>query len=173
MTTTDPTYQPCERSNCKGNLSPPSDSQNSTNADRPIQRIALFTGAYNHVLDGVSLTLNRLVKYLTGKGYEVLVVAPTSPEPAVKDYAGTVIPTVSFSLPFRPGRYISQGLCMHMLTSLSPISFFPAQIKKIKCDAVVELCSRSILVELFQKKKTSAISFVLMQSIGYPLASLR
>lgn len=105
MATTDSTYQPCERSDCQESQSPPSDSQSSTNADRPLQRIALFTGAYNHVLDGVSLTLNRLVKYLTKKGYEVLIVAPTSPEPAVKDYAGTVVPTVSFSLPFRPGIY--------------------------------------------------------------------
>ena len=35
-------------------------------------RIALFTGNYNHVEDGVSRTLGRLVGYLTGQGHEVL-----------------------------------------------------------------------------------------------------
>ena len=36
------------------------------------KRIALFTGAYNHIADGVSLTLNRLVSYLERNGAEVL-----------------------------------------------------------------------------------------------------
>lgn len=34
-------------------------------ASQPLPaRVALFTGAYNHIADGVSLTLNRLVDHL-------------------------------------------------------------------------------------------------------------
>ena len=34
----------------------------------PKQRIALFAGVYNHVVDGVALTCNRLVAYLVSQG---------------------------------------------------------------------------------------------------------
>ena len=40
-------------------------------------RIALTTGNYNHIADGVSLTLNRLVGYLLERGHEVKIFAPT------------------------------------------------------------------------------------------------
>lgn len=39
-------------------------------------RIALFTGNYDLVVDGVSLTLNRLVSFLRRAGHDVLVFAP-------------------------------------------------------------------------------------------------
>ncbi|MDT0630182.1 glycosyltransferase family 1 protein [Rubrivirga sp. S365] len=44
-------------------------------------RVALFTGNYNHIEDGVSRTLGRLVGYLEEQGHSVLVVGPTVPDP--------------------------------------------------------------------------------------------
>lgn len=72
-------------------------------------RIALFTGAYNHIADGVSLTLNRLVDYLERNGAEVLVFAPTVENPPVK-HAGTLVPVPSISAPGRPEYRVSLGL---------------------------------------------------------------
>ena len=34
-------------------------------------RVALFTGNYNYIKDGVALTLNRLVAFLEGRGVPV------------------------------------------------------------------------------------------------------
>lgn len=62
------------------------------------KKIALFTGAYNHIADGVSLTLNRLVKYLENNGSEVLVFAPTIKHPPI-DHAGTLVPAPSIRMP--------------------------------------------------------------------------
>ena len=39
----------------------------------PKHRIALFAGVYNHVVDGVALTCNRLGAYLLSQGHEVCV----------------------------------------------------------------------------------------------------
>lgn len=72
-------------------------------------RIALFTGAYNHIADGVSLTLNRLVAYLGERGADVRVYAPTTIKPALK-HAGTLVPVRSTSAPGRPEYRISLGL---------------------------------------------------------------
>lgn len=72
-------------------------------------RIALFTGAYNHIADGVSLTLNRLVNFLGQKGAEVRVYAPTVPHPAL-EHAGTLVPVRSITAPGRPDYRISLGL---------------------------------------------------------------
>lgn len=73
------------------------------------ERIALFTGAYNHIADGVSLTLNRLVQYLERHGAEVLVFAPTVDDPPV-DHAGTLVPVPSIQFPGRPDYRLSLGL---------------------------------------------------------------
>lgn len=73
------------------------------------RRIALFTGAYNHIADGVSLTLNRLVAHLEKEGAEVLVFAPTAETPAV-DHAGNLVPVPSISAPGRPDYRIARGL---------------------------------------------------------------
>lgn len=73
------------------------------------KRIALFTGAYNHIADGVSLTLNRLVAHLERSGAAVRVFAPTVEEPAV-DHAGTLVPVRSVPAPGRPEYRISLGL---------------------------------------------------------------
>ncbi len=60
-------------------------------------RVALFTGNYNHIADGVSLTLNRLVGYLERVGVHVLVFGPSIEDPPI-DHAGTFVEVPS--LPF-------------------------------------------------------------------------
>jgi glycosyltransferase involved in cell wall biosynthesis len=91
-------------------------STNTLAADRPAarsrrpKRVALFAGAYNHIADGVSLTLNRLVDYLERQGVDVRVFAPTSDDPAIPDYAGTMVPVPSFPLPGRSDYRVSMGL---------------------------------------------------------------
>lgn len=72
-------------------------------------RVALFTGAYNHIADGVSLTLNRLVAYLERIGVEVLVFAPTVADPPVH-HAGTLVPIPSAPVPGRREYRVSLGL---------------------------------------------------------------
>jgi len=47
-------------------------------------RIALFTGVYDYIKDGISLTLNRLVDFLEHEGAEVVVFAPTAKSAAFK-----------------------------------------------------------------------------------------
>lgn len=72
-------------------------------------RIALFTGNYNHIRDGVSNTLNRLVAWLDQRGYQVLVFAPWTPEPAM-DHAGQLVPVYAIPAPGRPEYRISLGM---------------------------------------------------------------
>ena len=69
-------------------------------AVRP-RRIALFTGNYNHIQDGVSLTLNRLVRHLEAHGDEVMIFGPTVEKPPM-EHAGTFVPVPSVSAPGRP-----------------------------------------------------------------------
>ncbi len=78
-------------------------------ADGSALRVALFTGAYNHIADGVSLTLNRLVGYLVEQGVDVQVFAPTIPNPPV-DHAGTLHPAPSISAPGRPEYRVALGV---------------------------------------------------------------
>ena len=73
------------------------------------KRIALFSGAYNHIADGVTLTLNRLVKHLVNNGSTVRTFAPTIKRPAIS-HVGTLIPTPSIPMPGRPEYHISTGL---------------------------------------------------------------
>jgi len=75
----------------------------------PEMRIALFSGAYNHIADGVSLTLNRLVAFLEGQGASVRVFAPTVPRAALS-HAGTLVPVPSIQAPGRPDYRVSLGL---------------------------------------------------------------
>ncbi len=72
-------------------------------------RVALFTGAYNHIADGVSLTLNRLVEFLERQGVQVMVFAPAGDEPAF-DHNGTMMPAPSISMPGRPEYRITLGM---------------------------------------------------------------
>jgi phosphatidylinositol alpha 1,6-mannosyltransferase len=71
-------------------------------------RIALFTGNYNHIRDGVSNTLNRLVAHLDKRGYEVLVFGPWTPEPAM-EHVGNYVPVYSIPAPGRPEYRITLG----------------------------------------------------------------
>lgn len=72
-------------------------------------RVALFTGAYNHIRDGVALTLNRLTAYLERHGMEVRVFAPTARHPAMR-HAGTLIAVPSLPAPGRPDYRLSLAL---------------------------------------------------------------
>ncbi len=67
----------------------------------PPRRIALFTGNYHHVQDGVSLTLNRLVERLLERGDEVLVFGPTVDEPPM-EHIGELVSVPSVPAPGRP-----------------------------------------------------------------------
>ncbi len=82
--------------------------------DRPSRRspkrVALFAGAYNHIADGVSLTLNRLVEYLEAQGVAVRAFAPTVDHPAIEEHAGTLVPVPSLPLPGRSEYRLSLGL---------------------------------------------------------------
>ena len=71
-------------------------------------KVAIFTGNYNHIRDGVSLTLNRLVSFLLKNGVQVLVFGPTIKDPVI-DHAGEFITVPSISLPGRPEYRISRS----------------------------------------------------------------
>ncbi len=81
-----------------------------TSSPRPPKRVALFAGAYNHIADGVSLTLNRLVRHLERSGVRVCVFAPTVDDPQIPDYAGPLVPVPSVPAPGRTDYRISVGL---------------------------------------------------------------
>lgn len=65
-------------------------------------RVALFTGNYNHIRDGVSLTLNRLVHYLESQNIPVLVFGPSNKNPVI-DHCGELVVTPSIPM-LVPGR---------------------------------------------------------------------
>src|SRR5699024_3001907 len=71
-------------------------------------RVAIFTGNYNHIRDGVSLTLNRLVKYLEDKNIPVIVFGPTIDEPELK-HEGELVAIPSVAVPGRPEYRLSVG----------------------------------------------------------------
>ncbi|MEX0639053.1 MAG: glycosyltransferase family 1 protein [Balneolaceae bacterium] len=64
-------------------------------------RVALFTGNYHHIRDGVSLTLNRWVRYLESRGVEVLVFGPEVKKPAL-EHQGRLVGLPSMPAPGRP-----------------------------------------------------------------------
>lgn len=63
-------------------------------------RLAIFSGVYNYIVDGVALTLNRLVEQLERDGIEVLVFAPTA-KTAAFAHAGELVSVPSFAIPGR------------------------------------------------------------------------
>lgn len=75
----------------------------------PHLRIALFTGNYNHIADGVSRTLNRVVAFLERERVPVLVFAPTVPDPPVA-HSGELVAIPSVPAPGRPEYRIALGL---------------------------------------------------------------
>ena len=72
-------------------------------------RVALFTGNYNYIKDGVALTLNRLVAHLEKRGIPVLIFAPTGPMPAFQS-VGELIPVPSVPIPTRGEYRVALGL---------------------------------------------------------------
>ncbi|MEO5588470.1 MAG: glycosyltransferase family 1 protein [Gemmatimonadaceae bacterium] len=92
------------------------------------RRIALFTGAYDHIADGVSLTLNRLVRHLLDRGAAVRVFAPAGEAPAI-DHSGDLITVPSIAAPGRPEYRISTGIgraASRELTAFKPNLFHVA-----------------------------------------------
>lgn len=85
------------------------DNLNSTSMFGKRQRIILVTAAYNHIVDGVSMTLNRLVRWLLDQGHEVVVVAPTSPQPMI-EHAGDLLAVPSIAVPGRQEYRLSMRL---------------------------------------------------------------
>lgn len=71
-------------------------------------RVAIFTGNYNHIRDGVSLTLNRLVRFLEDEGVPVLVFGPTVDEPEI-DHEGELVSVPSIPMPGRPEYRVTVG----------------------------------------------------------------
>ncbi len=72
-------------------------------------RVAIFTGNYVHIKDGVSLTLNRLVRHLENSGVDVLVFGPGTKERAIEP-AGRFIEVPSVPPPGRPEYRVSMFL---------------------------------------------------------------
>jgi glycosyltransferase involved in cell wall biosynthesis len=75
----------------------------------PELRVALFTGNYNYIKDGVALTLNRLVAFLEARGIPVLIFAPVAEKPAFES-VGEVVPVPSMAIPTRPEYRVALGL---------------------------------------------------------------
>ncbi|MGK7369201.1 MAG: glycosyltransferase family 4 protein [Candidatus Halalkalibacterium sp. M3_1C_030] len=71
-------------------------------------RVAIFTGNYNHIRDGVSLTLNRLVDFLEREGVPNIVFGPTVEEPAF-EHNGELVPVPSVPMPGRPEYRVTVG----------------------------------------------------------------
>ncbi len=74
----------------------------------PELRVALFTGNYNYIKDGVALTLNRLVAFLEKRGVPVLIFAPVAAKPAFAS-VGELVPVPSMAIPTRPEYRIALG----------------------------------------------------------------
>lgn len=74
--------------------------------DKP--SVAIFTGNYNHIRDGVSNTLNRAVEHLEKGGHRVIVFGPKAPVPAL-EHKGSFYPVRSMPAPARPEYRISLG----------------------------------------------------------------
>jgi len=71
-------------------------------------RVAIFTGNYHHIRDGVSLTLNKLVSFLEEEDIPVIVFGPTADEPALK-HEGEFIPVPSIPMPGRSEYRLTTG----------------------------------------------------------------
>lgn len=70
----------------------------------------MFAGAYNHISDGVALTLNRLVQYLESREANVLIFAPTTNKPPALDHNGTLISVPSIPVPGRSDYRLTIGI---------------------------------------------------------------
>lgn len=107
------------------------------------KRIALFTGNYNHIMDGVSITLNRLVAYLERTGSEVLVFGPTVDRPAF-EHTGTLVPVPSIPMPGRDEYRISLRLPRDVRLRLEE---FDPDIVHVATPDVLGLKARAYAIE--------------------------
>ncbi|MFW6348636.1 MAG: glycosyltransferase family 4 protein [Cyclonatronaceae bacterium] len=85
-------------------------------------RVALFTGNFIHIKDGVSLTLNRLVETLLARGMQVLTFGPGIKPPALGP-TGDFVEVPSVGAPGRPEYRISLFLPLALRVQLE--SFRP------------------------------------------------
>ena len=72
-------------------------------------RVAIVTGNFNYVRDGVALTLNRAADHLAARDVPVLVVAPTTDSPAIETNH-SVISVPSVPIPLRKEDRAAIGL---------------------------------------------------------------
>lgn len=94
---------------CLTSTEPARAARSAVPREKPLRRIALFTGCYTHIVDGVSRTLNRLVAHLEGVGYRVLVFGPGSDVPLIQP-AGTFVPVPAVPIPGRVEYRMTVGL---------------------------------------------------------------
>ncbi len=80
-------------------------------------RVALFTGNYDYIRDGVAVTLNRLVNHLEAENIPTMVVAPSAPKPAL-EAAGTVVRVPSLPIPARSEYRLGLELSRQAVQSL-------------------------------------------------------
>ncbi len=80
-------------------------------------RVAIFSGNYNYIRDGASLTLNRLVEYLERQGVVVRVFSPTSKTPAFP-HKGELVSVPSFPFPGRKEYRVGIGYPIFFQRSL-------------------------------------------------------
>jgi glycosyltransferase involved in cell wall biosynthesis len=97
------------------------DSHSSIPLDTSDIRLALFTGNYNLIRDGVAITLNRLVEFLERHHIPVIVVGPECEEPAFR-HVGDYIGVPSISVPGRPEYRFSTGLPQQSMQSIRKFS---------------------------------------------------
>jgi phosphatidylinositol alpha 1,6-mannosyltransferase len=76
---------------------------NGRHAPEPHLRVALITGNYNYVIDGVSLTMNRLVGFMERAGVPVRVFSPVGKRP-VFEHEGELVSVPSIGFPGNPYR---------------------------------------------------------------------
>lgn len=87
-----------------------------------LHRLALFTGNYGYVIDGVAITLHRLVRYLEAQGIQVMVFSPTIAHPPLKG-PGTVVSVPSLPIPGRSEYRMTlwpQAAVWHRLHDFAP-----------------------------------------------------
>ena len=75
-------------------------------------RVVLVTNSYDRNIDGVALTLNRLVAHLIRRGHEVLVVVPSagSRPPALRAAGSRLVRVPSWSFPIWSEYRLTWGL---------------------------------------------------------------
>lgn len=112
------------------------------------RRVAVFTGAYNHITDGVALTVNHLVEYLEDRGISARVFAPTVDDPAL-DHSGSLVPVPSVPLPGRSDYRFSLGLTPSVLSELEAFDPTLYQISTpdfLGLQALYHACSNGVPV---------------------------